>query len=85
MAEYYSSTMTDNETHTYVSGDYLRCFLDPNGAHRTWQPTGIYSTGYEMSIINVGNYGITFDPAVLSEVVGAGQKRRFYYDGAYWR
>jgi len=76
--------MTGNETNTYSAGDYLRCFLTPSGADRTFQPAAGFPTGFEFVIINIGNYSVTFDPADLGYAIGAGDKRRFYFDGTNW-
>jgi len=84
VAYYYASTMTGNETNTYSAGAYLRCFLDPSGADRTFQPNAGFPTGFEFVIINTGNYVVTFDPATLSKGVGPGDKQRFYFNGTIW-
>jgi hypothetical protein len=81
----YESAMTGNETITLpVSGIRTICFLDPNGADRTFTPTGSWTSGYEIVIVNKGAYTITFDPLILAAVVAFGEKRHFFYNGTYW-
>lgn len=76
--------MTGDETIAYSEGGYLRCFLDPNGADRDFDPEAGFPEKFEMVIINLGNYGITFDSTGLAQVVGPGEKIRFYFDGSNW-
>lgn len=81
----YESTMTDNETITQpVSGIRTVCFLDPNGVDRTFNPSGGWTAGYEIVIINKGANTITFDSATLAAVVAYAEKRSFFFNGTIW-
>jgi len=57
----YTSTMTGDETFTYDGGDDKIFYLDPNGADRTFNPSGNFPTGFTVKIYNTGTYQITFD------------------------
>jgi len=81
----YVRSMTADETFVELSGyNYYRCFLNPNGANRNFNPSGSFSTGYEVTVYNSGNFIITFDSANSAISVGSGQMGKFCFDGSDW-
>lgn len=82
----YESTMTGNETFTPTGIAEEKFFLDPNGAQRTFNPSGSFSKGYTAIVINVGgSYNIVFDSAASAQVLTPGSRGVFIYDGTIWR
>jgi len=83
---YYSSTMTADEIFTDPDTILYCYFLDPNGAYRTFTPSGSFNTGFIAFVKNTGTqYSIVFDPAGVKVVLQPGQMQIFLYDGTTWR
>jgi len=80
----YGKTMTENETFTYPGGNHLRCFLDPGGANRNFNPSGSFPSGFKIEIVNKGEEIITFDSAVSAQNIAPGQLGTFIWDGSIW-
>lgn len=81
----YESTMTGNETYA-MPGSGIRsiCFLDPNGSDRTFNPSGSYTAGYEIVVINKGANLITIDSSGCAKVVSFGETKSIVYNGTSW-
>lgn len=80
----YTKTMTENETFIYPGGNHLRCFLDPGGANRNFNPSGSFPGGFKIEIINKGEEIVTFDSAVSAQNIAPGQLGTFMWDGSIW-
>ena len=76
----YTKTMTGNET-IAPTAEVIRtiCFLNPNGADRNFDPINP-TNGYEIIVVNKGNFLIVFDSSGINQGVGPGQKASFCYD-----
>jgi len=80
-----SSSMAGNETFTQTGSRHVY-FLDPNGADRNFTPSGSFSTGTFITIINKSSlYSVFFDPEGSDQEVPGGWYGYFYYDGTQWR
>lgn len=83
---YYSSTMTGDETFTDPHTFLYTYFLDPNGAYRTFNPSGSFDTGFVIFVKNIGTtYSIAFDTSGSNQIIRPGQLGIFSYDGTVWR
>ncbi|MFC1885330.1 DUF2793 domain-containing protein [Thermodesulfobacteriota bacterium] len=84
--EYYSSTMTDNETFT-DPGTPMKVFaMDPNGSDRNFDPSGSFNDGFMAVIINSGSANtITFDSTGAAEVISAGSMIIAVNDNGTWK
>lgn len=81
----HQSTMTGNETFTFPGITEKKYFLDPNGALRNFDPSGVFPAGFQATIINVGgSYNIVFDSAVSAQTLTPGSIGTFIYDGSKW-
>jgi len=80
----YTKTMTGNETFVYSGGNHIRCFLDPGGANRNFDPLESFPSGFKSEIINTGGEIITFDSAVSAQNVGPGQRGVFLFNNSVW-
>jgi len=80
----YNKVMIGNEVFTDLGSDHLRCFLDPGGADRNFNPSGAFPSGFKVEIVNNGQEIITFDSAGTSQNVGPGQLGTFLFDGSVW-
>ena len=76
--------MTGNETFVYSGGNHIRCFLDPGGANRNFDPLESFPSGFKSEIINTGGEIITFDSAVSAQNVGPGQRGVFLFNNSVW-
>jgi len=79
------STMAGNETIAYGDGN---CFVkDPGGSSRTFNPSGAFPEGAEITVINAadGAENITFDSGTLGAVMGRYECGVFQYDGSAWQ
>jgi hypothetical protein len=82
---YYGATMTGNESFAYPGSDYCRCFLDPGGADRNFDPAAGFPSGFELVVVNTGEELVTVDSTGLAMAVGPGQVKAFYFDGTAWK
>ena len=57
---------------------------DPNGVDRKINPSGTYTAGYEIVIVNTGANLITFDSTGINVSVSYGEKKSFIFDGTNW-
>jgi len=81
----YSSTMTGNETFTAPDTAERKYFLDPNGASRNFNPTGLFTAGFQATVINVGgSFNIVFDSSGIAQTLTPGSIGMFIYDGVNW-
>jgi hypothetical protein len=80
----YGNTMTGNEVFTDPGGDHLRCFLDPGGANRNFNPSGVFPSAFKVERINTGVEIITFDVLGSDQAIGPGQRGVFLFDGSVW-
>jgi len=81
----YDSVMTGNETFTMPTTAERKYFLDPNGAHRNFDPSGVFLAGFQATVINVGgSYNIVFDSGVSAQTLTPGSVGTFIYDGSKW-
>ena len=81
----YDSTMTGNETFTFPATPETKYFLDPNGAHRNFDPSGTFPKGFIAVVINVGgSYNIVFDSGASAQTLTPGSMGTFIYDGSNW-
>jgi hypothetical protein len=80
----YGNAMTGDESFVDPGGDHLRCFLDPNGANRNFNPSGTFPSGFLLLIVNTGVEIITFDSTASAQSIGPGQLGTFLYDGSNW-
>lgn len=81
----YNSTMIVNETFTMPTTAERKYFLDPNGAARNFDPSGVFSTGFQATVINVGgSFNIVFDSGVSAQTLTPGSIGTFIYDGSKW-
>ena len=71
-------------TITYVSGDEMVYFIDPSGATVGLITSGAFPTGFQLTIVVIGNGAAVFDPEGVRESLGAGETKDFYYDGTNW-
>ena len=80
----YVKMMIANETFTYSGNNHPRCFLDPGGANRNFDPSGELPGGFKIEIVNTGGEIITFDSIGIAQNVGPGQRGVFLFDGTVW-
>ena len=81
----YESTMTGNETFTQVWSTGRVYLLDPNGADRTFNPSGVFASGYTAQIWNKGNaYNIVFDSTATAQNIPPGGRLVSVYNGSSW-
>lgn len=82
----YSSTMTGNETFTDPCSPMQTYFLDPNGATRTFNPSGTFNSGFVALVKNIGtDYSVVFDSGNSNQILTPGLLGIFMYDGTRWR
>jgi hypothetical protein len=81
----YESAMTDDETIAQAAtGIRTVCFLDPNGEDRNFNPSGTFTAGYEIVVINKGANLITFDSVGIAVSIAFAEKVHFFYNGTSW-
>ena len=81
----YSKIMTGNEVFTAPATAERKYFLDPNGALRNFDPSGVFPAGFQATVLNVGgSYNIVFDSAVSAQTLTPGGIGTFIYDGTKW-
>ena len=81
----YESTMTADEGVIQpLSGIRMVAFLDPNGADRNFNPSGSFTAGYEIVVINKGANLITFDSTGIAVSIAFAEKVHFFYNGTSW-
>jgi hypothetical protein len=77
--------MTGNETFTFPGITDKKYFLDPNGVHRNFNPSGVFTKGFTAVVINVGgSYNIVFDSGASAQTLTPGSMGTFIYDGSNW-
>lgn len=68
-------------TTTFLQSDGTRFFVDPGVADRNFNPSGAFTLGYEVEIVNIGGRNITFNHVSLVLVIPHGQSARIASDG----
>ena len=82
----YSSTMTASTTFGAGTWRRRKYLLDPNGADRNFDPSGVFPVGYEAIVLNIGiAFNIIFDSTASAQVITPGTMGTFIYDGTIWR
>jgi hypothetical protein len=81
---FYKSTMSGDEVVT-VTGTWITCTLDPNGADRNFDLT--VPGDYLAIVHNIGDYAVTFDQSGIGVTIGARDTKIFIYDtdSSVWR
>ena len=80
----YTKTMTGDETFVYAGGAYIRCFLNPGGVNRNFNPSGAFPAGFKVELINTGAQDIIFDSTGINTTISADELGVFYWDGINW-
>lgn len=81
-----TSTLTDNGTFTQDYGVKYIYFLDGGTSNRNFNPSGTFTAGYEVIIINQGSTNsITFDSTGIARTLEAGASAIFIYNGSAWK
>lgn len=77
-------TMFTDEVFT-AAANYIE--KDPGGANRTLDPSGAFTRGHQLILVNLADAAetITFDSAGLNVAVAQNQRGIFVYSGAAWR
>jgi hypothetical protein len=82
---YVTAILTGDSTITYSGGNSIKCFIDPGGADRNYDPVAGFPAGFELTLVNTGEELLTFDSATLNQAIAPGQAGIFTFDGTIWR
>ena len=74
-------TMTGNEAFAISDGHTFH--KDGDGA-RNFDPTGTFTKGWTVTLINTGGETITFDSGTLNQAVATTERAIFQYNGTAW-
>ncbi|MHA1348081.1 MAG: hypothetical protein ACTSO3_16890 [Candidatus Heimdallarchaeaceae archaeon] len=88
----YRSDLATSETFTNATGnnnggDHLIAYLTPVVGNVNYNPSGSFTDGYRVYVINLGTKIITFDSAGIARQITAGGLGIYFWDNtnSIWR